>query len=433
MEPASKNWLYELLQHTEQSISSCSTAEIEQLFFQEHTVQDFTYRILHSTGVVYSYPLGLYVKDHPQIADWGDADLMKVVFADMMINISIFSHRDQLRDQGFASILSLVLADLDQYYTQLVAEDDQPFSLRIFPPQETARQRIERYLNRRVASKSFFTRGFWSGVMSNAFLFLDAVIFCEYLENGKQRVPKEQFQVLKKAVIEISLCAIHANGRLEPTEETLFKFFLESAELTEYEERFYANLLTKGMTTLGLQVPRNLPSLQKKVVMEMCIVAAMADSHFGYEETHYINEIADRLNMSKGELEQSIIFTEGFLLKNAGRIVYLQNSSTLSMLGRSLNSRVWAMMKKNRANIRREISESRELMELMWKSQNESLTPEEREKVKTQLADLIKTIPSLAIFMVPGGSVLLPLLLRFLPDEMVKPSSFRNSAADGKL
>ncbi len=432
MEPASKNWLYELLLHLERSIDCCTADEIEHLYFQEHTIEDFTYRILHSTGVVFSYPLGLFVKDHPQIGDWGDADLMKVVFTEMMLNISIFSHRDTLRSDGFKEVLPLVLADLDNFYSCILPEEDHRFNLRLVTHHESVRLHIERYFDRRMANKSVLSRSFWSGVLYNAFLFLDGVIFANYLENNRIAVQNHQFLKLKKIIIEISLCAIHANGRLERTEAMLFKFILEGAELPETEEKFYANLLNKGMTTLALDVPSYLPMLQKKVVMEMCIIASMADSHFGYAEINYLEDIAGRLHLPKEELEHSIIFTEGFLLKNASRIVYLQNSSSLNLLGRSLNNRVSAMMKKNRANIKREILESRELMELLWKSQNQSLTQGEREKVKIQVSDLIKTIPSMAIFMVPGGSVLLPLLLKFLPDEIVKPSSFRNSAEDDK-
>ena len=84
------------------------------------------------------------------------------------------------------------------------------------------------------------------------------------------------------------------------------------------------------------------------------------------------------------------------------------------------------LVKKNQARIMREISESKELVELLIKSQRTQLTPEEKEKVKKQLTDVLRTIPSLAIFMIPGGSLLLPILLKILPDELLKPSSFRN-------
>ena len=50
----------------------------------------------------------------------------------------------------------------------------------------------------------------------------------------------------------------------------------------------------------------------------------------------------------------------------------------------------------------------------------------EKDKVKEQITDLLRTIPSLTIFMIPGGSLLLPVLYKILPEELLKPSSFRN-------
>jgi len=85
-----------------------------------------------------------------------------------------------------------------------------------------------------------------------------------------------------------------------------------------------------------------------------------------------------------------------------------------------------SMIKKNKAKIVREISESKELVELLLKAQNTHLSKEEKEKVKEQITDLLRTIPSLTIFMIPGGSLLLPVLYKILPEELFKPSSFRN-------
>jgi hypothetical protein len=67
--------------------------------------------------------------------------------------------------------------------------------------------------------------------------------------------------------------------------------------------------------------------------------------------------------------------------------------------------------------------ESKELMALIQKSRKEELSPMEKEQVRTQFMDLIKTMPSIALFLLPGGSLLLPLILKLVP-ELV-PSAFK--------
>ena len=72
-----------------------------------------------------------------------------------------------------------------------------------------------------------------------------------------------------------------------------------------------------------------------------------------------------------------------------------------------------------------ELKGSRELISLVNKSFTEELTQEEKAKVKEEFIDLVKSVPALAIFMLPGGAVLLPLILKIIPDLI--PSAFKQN------
>ena len=69
-------------------------------------------------------------------------------------------------------------------------------------------------------------------------------------------------------------------------------------------------------------------------------------------------------------------------------------------------------------------------MALITKSTVKDLTPEERKKVQQQLLDVFKSIPSLAIFLLPGGAVLLPIAINLIPKLL--PSSFDDNRVDVK-
>ena len=64
-------------------------------------------------------------------------------------------------------------------------------------------------------------------------------------------------------------------------------------------------------------------------------------------------------------------------------------------------------------------------MQLLAKSTHKELDKEEKRKIKTQLLDICKTVPSLTIFLLPGGSLLLPILIKFIPQLL--PSSFNEN------
>jgi hypothetical protein len=67
---------------------------------------------------------------------------------------------------------------------------------------------------------------------------------------------------------------------------------------------------------------------------------------------------------------------------------------------------------KNKLRLGKEIRESKELFSLLTKSTHKKLTSEEKKKVKEQLLDICKSVPALAVFMLPGGALLLPHLER---------------------
>ena len=83
-----------------------------------------------------------------------------------------------------------------------------------------------------------------------------------------------------------------------------------------------------------------------------------------------------------------------------------------------------ALLHKNKLRLYQELSQSKEAMRLIKKSTHSKLTPEERLKIRIQLLDICKSIPALAVFLLPGGALLLPLLIKLIPD--ILPSAFRD-------
>ncbi len=81
------------------------------------------------------------------------------------------------------------------------------------------------------------------------------------------------------------------------------------------------------------------------------------------------------------------------------------------------------LLQRNKKRLYKELQQSKEAMELIRKSTSTSLDDEEKEKIKVQLLDIFKAIPAFAIFLLPGGALLLPLVIKLIPD--ILPSAFR--------
>ena len=80
------------------------------------------------------------------------------------------------------------------------------------------------------------------------------------------------------------------------------------------------------------------------------------------------------------------------------------------------------LITRNSKRLYQELKDSKELMVLLSQSTMRDLSSEEQKKVQEQLLDIFKSIPSLAIFLLPGGALLLPLVVKFIPKLL--PSAF---------
>ncbi|WP_435414982.1 LETM1 domain-containing protein [Polaribacter aestuariivivens] len=82
------------------------------------------------------------------------------------------------------------------------------------------------------------------------------------------------------------------------------------------------------------------------------------------------------------------------------------------------------LLHKNKLRLHQELLQSKEAMHLIRKATHSHLTEEEKLKIRIQMLDICKAIPAFTVFMLPGGALLLPLLIKLIPD--ILPSAFRD-------
>ena len=81
------------------------------------------------------------------------------------------------------------------------------------------------------------------------------------------------------------------------------------------------------------------------------------------------------------------------------------------------------LLHRNQLRLAQELKQSKEAVHLIKKATHSHLSEDEKEKIKIQLLDICKAIPALAVFLLPGGALLLPLLIKLIPD--ILPSAFQ--------
>ncbi len=270
------------------------------------------------------------------------------------------------------------------------------------------------YLNGSVFSKAF------GNSLTNSLLFVDILIFQAYLKGVEPLI--EHARLLEYVTINI---AYHALNSKETNRNDAKLIQLLASSLT------YVNLKQADFDGSYLDLLKsNFNDAERKYLLDVACLTVWEDKSLDYTESEFIFGIGIDLGIPKDKVERSLENVRIFFEKNLEYIPYLKDQNLAQKYYDGMSKNVSKLILRNGKRLKKELSESKELVALISKSTLRELTPEERKKVQAQLLDIFKSIPSLAIFMLPGGSVLLPIALSLMPKLL--PSAFDDNRIEKK-
>jgi hypothetical protein len=147
-------------------------------------------------------------------------------------------------------------------------------------------------------------------------------------------------------------------------------------------------------------------------------------------ESEFIQILGKDLQLDAHTIQNSLAHVSNFINSNKETIPFLQDQNMAIKFYDSMSRLVNRLILRNKKRLLKELSGSAELVSLLSKSTVRDLTKEEKKKVQTQLLDIFKSIPSLAIFLLPGGAILLPIFIKLIPTLL--PSAFDENRVENE-
>lgn len=429
MDLASKHWLRRF---EKEFVPYCREHRktLNTLYSHDEYLEHFVYKILHVSGLLFGHPVKPLFYNHPEFHEWPNSEKMKYIFVESLYHVYFYTRRDELMRDGDVDFYALFFdatESITDFYSHFARQHtSSTFNFpTLFHTHAESDRKLEKIINERHSNASIMQKKFWTGAVYNTFIYLDLTYYALWFEYPEKKY-HERHEYIQLQVLKIILASFLSKDHLQWKDRNILNYFLSSAIVSDTTQDRLQVYLQRGLTASDISFNDDVPDLFRLIYLEIGIISAYADQSISDTDMQYIDSLADKLKLDDETKENSMLMVESFIQRNAHDVLYLKNRHNLDLFSSSINQRLFSMVKKNKGKIVREISESRELVELLWKAQNKQLTKEEKEKVRSQISDLLRTIPSLAIFIVPGGSFLLPILLKILPDELLKPSQFRN-------
>lgn len=276
--------------------------------------------------------------------------------------------------------------------------------------------KLEKIIHERVqTNEDLFSKNF-SHVITNALLFIDVLAFKQYLEKGS--LPEKYFNRIEDIVISVISISLKTKTGISPHDDLLLKLFESSVRYNKFSHTTIPNI-----EALDLSYLQN--DFEKFYIIDLAGISLWSDEQVENEERYFLYKLGEKLDIADTFVLESINFVNDFISKYKAEIPYFNNSNPVKTFYDQTTDSVVVLIKRNKNRFLKEITESKELMQLLAKSTHKDLDKDEKKKIKKQLLDICKTVPSLTIFLLPGGSLLLPILIKFIPKML--PSAFNEN------
>lgn len=363
------------------------------------------YNSLYSNLKLFGFIYGVNVNITDKIdrtLTYSEDELAKINLITGLYHIYHF-HIGQVSTKAFISTLL-------SFYKSLEVSDLSVWDKLVIGNSESSR--LERLIHDRIQiDDNLLTRNFNKSI-TNSLLFVDVLTFDSYLTKSVD--PKSYAAHLESIII-----------------GTLYKSLNSKSKISEYDKEIIdviesstTHLESKDVDVEELiyDIDYNLNTKEKAYLIDLMCLSVWDDEIIEKSEYRFLRKLASKMQLDKQILSDSIIEVSQFHTAHKKEVLLFQQKNPISNFYENSSQLVNKLIRRNSKRIVKEMEQSKELMLLITKATHTDLSKEEQKKLQSQLIDVLKTIPSLAIFLLPGGAILLPIFAKLIPNLL--PSSF---------
>lgn len=273
-------------------------------------------------------------------------------------------------------------------------------------------------------------------LLNHAFVSADSrailVAVCEVYNRSPEKGAAVKVQAGLRAERLATLAAI---ARLSEWRELIDADLVRSASVWQVKslglpKSDVARLLeqTKNPADLSRLVTLVPEGAQERVFLQT-MLAACVDGRVSPEERELTSSLAVALGIPKKLARRIEKRVRAFVKTHGEELNPLIHAAGFAGASPPISVRIARIVFENMDALWKEIRETGDLAYLLARrASGQRLTSDQQKRMREQLIDVVKAVPSLAVFTLPGGFILLPIVLKLLPFDL-RPSNFRKNDA----
>ena len=394
-------------------INPSASGWIDKFFIEQKILEktvskttDTFYQKVRETGFIYGHIITFDTVNTIETKGWFKEEISKVALLNTLYHIFCLTNNDISSENFIKKAVA--------FYNEM-----HPQGFNIFKkilPKNSISLTLEKIIDERVQTNESIISKNFSHLVTNALLFIDVLAFRQYLVHDA--IPEKYLKRIEETIVNIVTLALKTKSKKSQYDDLLIKLFEASIRYSKFSK-----VAVQSLETLQLEYFTN--ELEKYYLIDIAGMALWSDGEIENNEAYFLHSLAENLLVPDIFVIQSINSTNEFITKHKKDIPYFNYSNPVKHFYDQTTQSVVTLISRNKNRLIKEIVQSKELMVLLAHSTRRDLDEKEKKKVKKQLLEICKTIPSLTIFLLPGGSLLLPILIKFIPTLL--PSAFNEN------
>jgi len=414
--------------------------EVEKRNLITKNFDDYLYSVVKENGILYGCPVipSSTIKLAKKLQFPKQRGATILLFLETLFSLALTENESLIqRDKYRVSVsyeirlLKVILIILEYFlprsYYRIPRNVSLSKLLKKNEPMKRALERLEINFLESVSVKGFSSLG----TRQNNFAFSKLYFFLLWARqnNGNFSSKPDSFHKkdaqLREEMIFIFATLIKADNFVEKSEKNIIKKYIEQTGLPKSKQKKILKQIQTPIKLFDIQFTFK-SLIIVNYLIEQLIMLSLIDNQTAWQEKKLIENLSQHLGLSEKYLEQLFCSVAEFFSIHEKRLKFLRNNIRVKQFQDYINDKVVSLVKKNLDNILKEIKETKELSELLLKATSSPLSEEEKRKVQMQLLDVARSIPAIAIFALPGGGILLPVLIKLLPFNIL-PSAFQDN------
>ncbi|MFK7832369.1 MAG: LETM1-related biofilm-associated protein [Winogradskyella sp.] len=382
MNPSASGWIKKLLQ------------QVSETMYSQTETEEF-YNRLKQAGFIYGSNIKV-VLDIVKPFDFTEEERCKI---NLLLTYYFIYKKEKPQEDFIDSLIRYykTISDQKRSFFEELFGNKQPDSL------------LEQIIHKRIHIDDNFISKSFNYFLINALLFVDVLGYQRFLK--QENDIKSYVTDLESALETIVFSVLDHKSEKTEYDDNLIKLFEGSIRHKNSELPTY----TKAVTFID-------SPLEKLYVIDLVCMASWTDKVIDAEEREFLIRLKNDLELDSKVVAESVNDINLFYDEHKEDVAFLSSKNLAQSFYDNSSKIVSKLITRNGKRLIKELSESKEAMTLLAQSTQRNLTEDEQKKIQSQLLDIFKSIPSLAIFMLPGGMLLLPLFVKFIPKLL--PSAF---------